>query len=103
MAGMPVTTNDGFFSVRDLRIPFVGQLSVEADVYDAGTERNSEDCAFIPGPPCDSPNAHDPVDAEGYAHIHAGIHGIGPDPEMVDPAMHDRRNPVVRITVRKIH
>jgi len=103
MAGMLVTTNDGFFAVRDLRIPFRGELAIEAGAYDAGTERNSEDCAFIPGPPCGSPNAHDPADAEGYVHIHAGIHGIGPDPEMVDPAMHDWRNPVARITVRRIH
>jgi len=103
MAGMLVTTNDGFFAARDLWLPFRGKRIVEADAYDAGTEQNSEDCAFIPGPPCGSHNAHDPADAEGYVHIHAGIHGIGPDLEMVDPAMHDWRNPVARITVRRVY
>lgn len=101
IAGMLVTTNDGFFAVRDLRVPFIGALTVEADAYDAGSEWNSEDCAFIPGPPCGN-HVHDPADAEGYVHIHAGIHGVGPDPEMVDPAMHDWRNPVAQITVRRI-
>ncbi len=99
IAGMLVTTNDGFFAVQDLAVPSRSGITVEADAYDAGSELNSEDCAFIPGPPCGNVGVHDPSAAEGYVHIHAGIHGIGPDPEMVDPAMHDWRNPVALITV----
>ena len=38
---------------------------------------NNEDCAFIPGPPCGNPGVRDEAEAEGYVHIHAGIHGIG--------------------------
>jgi len=78
------------------------KVIVEAPAYDAGSERNSEDCDYIPGPPCNNSPAHDPADAEGYVHIHAGIHGIGPDPS-VDPAMHDWRNPVAKITIRRIY
>jgi len=102
VAGMLVTTNDGFFAIRDLAVPLKREIAIEADAYDAGSERNSEDCSFIPGPPCGSHNAHDPADAEGYVHIHAGIHGIGPDPDMVNPSAHDWRNPVAQITVRRI-
>jgi hypothetical protein len=102
VAGMLVTTNDGFFAVRDLVVPLKREITVEADAYDAGSERNSEDCAFIPGPPCGSHNAHDPADAEDYVYIHAGIHGIGPDPDLVNPSVYDWRNPVAQITVRPI-
>ena len=76
---------------------------VEAEAYDAGSERNSEDCAYIPGPPCEGAGVHDPAEAEGYVHIHAGIHGIGPDTELVYPAEHDWRNPVAKITIRRVH
>ena len=73
---------------------------VEAPAYDAGSEQNTEACEDIPGPPC-GPNDHPDVKAEGYVHIHAGIHGIGS--EGVDPAMHDWRNPVAKITIERIY
>jgi hypothetical protein len=41
----------------------------KADAYDAGSERNSELCRFIPGPPCGNANVHDPDSAEGYVHV----------------------------------
>ncbi len=103
LAGMLVTTNDAFFAVRSVVIPAVGKKEITAEAYDAGTEYNSEDCMYIPGPPCGSHNSHDPAAAEGYVHIHSGIHGSGPDPEMVNPSQFDWRNPVALITVRRIH
>lgn len=105
VAGMLVTTNDAFFAVRD--IWFLGQEKVmmEAVAYDAGSERNSENCDFIPGPPCGNSPAHDPADSEGYVHIHAGVHGIDPEGEdsSLNPAEHDWRNPVAKITIRRIY
>ena len=50
-AGMLVTTNDAFFAVRNVGAPAIGQAVVDADAYDAGSEANSENCDFIPGPP----------------------------------------------------
>ena len=102
VASMLVTTNDAFFAVRDIWFLGKGKVIVEAKAYDAGSEWNSEDCDYIPGPPCGNSPAHDPAEPEGYVHIHAGIHGIGPNPG-VDPAMHDWRNPVAKITIRRIY
>ena len=100
LAGMLVGTNDAFFAARD--IWFLGKsiVNVRAPAYDAGSEKNSEKCWFIPGPPCDhSSNLHDPDDPEGYVHIHAGIHGIR---FILKPADHDWKNPVAAITIRRI-
>jgi hypothetical protein len=99
VAGMLVTTNDAFFAVRDLRVPGWGRAKVEAIVYDAGSEANSEECAFIPGPPCANPAERDTGGAEGYVHVHAGIHGIAD----LDPAEHDWRNPAALITVHPVY
>jgi hypothetical protein len=105
VAGMLVTTNDAFFAVRDIWFLGKDKVIVEALTYDAGSEQNSENCDFIPGPPCGNSPAHDPAEPEGYVHIHAGTHGIGPDGQdpRVDPAIHDWRNPVAKITIRRIY
>ena len=99
VAGMLVTTNDAFFAIRGVRVPFFGKKAVEAKAYDAGSEANSESCNFIPGPPCGNPGVRDTTNAEGYVHIHAGLHGIGD----LDASMVDWRNPVAEITVRTLH
>ena len=105
LAGMLVTTNDAFVAVRGMQIPLKGKSVMEAAAYDAGSEYNSEDCSFIPGPPCGNGGVRDPEGAEGYVHIHSGIHGIGPEDaeNMVEPSLHDWRNPVAIIKVRRIH
>jgi hypothetical protein len=67
--------------------------------FDAGSEGNNEDCAFVPGPACppDSGNARSTSDAEGYVHIHNGVHGIAD----LGPAAYDWRNPVAKITITR--
>ncbi|UCD78182.1 MAG: spondin domain-containing protein [Desulfobacterales bacterium] len=99
LAGMLVTTNDAFFAVRGVRVPLFGEVVEEADAYDAGSEQNKEICDYIPGPPCGNANVHDPDPAEGYVHIHAGIHGSGD----LDPSEFDWRNPVAVIVIQRIH
>lgn len=98
LAGMLVTTNDGFVAVQGKSIPF-GQrkATFEARAYDAGSEANSEECAYIPGPPCGNGGVHDDADAEGYVHVHGGIHGIAD----LLPERDDWRNPVAEITIEK--
>ncbi|UCF66892.1 MAG: spondin domain-containing protein, partial [Acidobacteriota bacterium] len=104
---MLVTTNDAFFAgtVPELqRAVLVGSrsplmASAEAPAYDAGSERNTENCDHIPGPPCMSPFQRVTDGAEGYVYVHAGVHGSGD----LDAAMRDWRNPVARISVRRIH
>ncbi len=104
MAGMLVTTNDAFFALRGARIPSKGSRTFRSPAYDAGSEANTEDCAHIPGPPCGNGGVRVLDGAEGYVHIHAGIHGIAdPDPlGYLDPAAHDWRNPVAEITIKRL-
>ena len=61
----------------------------------AGTELNSEDCAFIPGPPCGSGGSHDPAAAEGSIYISNGLHGLGG----LAPEVYDWRGPVAKVTI----
>ena len=67
-------------------------------VYDAGSEANTESCLSIPGPPCGSAGFRDTADAEGFVHVHSGIHGIGD----LAPQRYDWRNPGAYVTVRRI-
>lgn len=96
--GMLVTTNDGFFGLDNLLVARNGmdqRISVPA--WDAGTEFNNELCGFIPGPPCGSPLVRDTDGAEGFIHIHPGLHGGGD----LSPAEWNWQNPVVDIGIMK--
>lgn len=97
--GMLATTNDTFFALRGAKAPRHGSATVQAVAYDAGTEANNESCAVIPGPPCGHPNVRATDGAEGFVHVSAGIHGTAD----LDPSVHDWRNPVVEITLRKMN
>jgi hypothetical protein len=97
--GMLVTSNDAFFGLESLsfRGSPTSVVRTTAPAYDAGTEFNSESCAFIPGPPCGSPGVRDIDGAEGFIHIHPGLHGSAD----LSPAEWDWQNPVVRISVAR--
>jgi hypothetical protein len=95
--GMLVTTNDAFFGLDNLEIPRWQSQRVFAPAWDAGSEFNSELCAFIPGPPCGSPFVRDTGDAEGFIHVHPGLHGGGD----LSFAEWNWQNPVVDISVTK--
>lgn len=99
IAAMLIPTNDGFFALNGVRGP-KGQkmLSFESPAYDAGSESNDELCAHIPGPVCGGEGASPNAGGEGFVHIHAGIHGIGD----LSAADRDWRNPVVKITVKRV-
>lgn len=96
--GMLVTTNDAFFALNGVRGPRYGSETYYSAAYDAGSEANNEKCEFIPGPPCKNPFARDTDGAEGYVHIHAGIHGVA----TLVPAEHDWRNPVAKVTITRL-
>lgn len=99
VGAMLATTNDGFMAVRGVLAPRRGSVTVEAEGYDAGSEANSETCAFIPGPPCGD-TAHNPAAPEGYTHVHAGIHGVSGGTLIA--AQLDWRNPVAQIEIKRI-
>jgi hypothetical protein len=98
--GMLADTNDAFFSVRKVRpLRTKMELVVFGDAYDAGSEGNSELCEHIPGPACGSHGVRNTDGAEGFVHVHAGIHGIGD----LAPDTYDWRNPVAEIVIRRAH
>lgn len=77
MAGMFVTTNDAFVGIDSMtvdKMATAGKFFVP--VWDAGSEANSENGMYIPGPPFGNGGMHDPAPAEGFVHLHSGIHGI---------------------------
>ena len=105
VAAMLIPTNDGFFAVNGARVPRAQyQPQVLTSVaYDSGSERNDELCTSIPGPffiECGGPGGGlAPAGGEeGYVHVHAGIHGVGD----IVAAQRDWRNPVARITIRRV-
>lgn len=104
VAAMLIPTNDAFLSVTFADLPRGGQtVSRYGIAYDAGSERNDELCNSIPGPlfsECGGPGGGTRVGGgEGFVHVHAGIHGIGD----LKASERDWRNPVVSVSIRRIH
>jgi hypothetical protein len=103
LAAMLIPTNDGFIALSSAG-PFGRSLrSTYAPAYDAGTEVNDETCASIPGPSyveCGGPGGGGaPAGGEeGFVRIHEGLHGVGD----FDAATRDWRNPVAKVSIRRI-
>ncbi|TQV71813.1 hypothetical protein FKG94_19410 [Exilibacterium tricleocarpae] len=99
LASMLLPTNDAFFALNGVALPRGRrQVTYLAPAYDAGSEANDELCFNIPGPTCQGEGASPGAGGEDFVHIHAGIHGIGD----LSPAAYDWRNPVARITIRRV-
>lgn len=95
VAAMLVSTNDAFMAINGMELSGDSTMGT-ARAYDSGTEGNAELCEHIPGPPCDNPFVPNDTGAEGFVHVHAGIHGIGD----LAADEFDWRNPVARIVMR---
>ena len=98
LAAMMVSTNDTFVGLSGVALPRNGSVRYVSAGYDAGSEVNNEDCAFIPGPPCGNGGVRDTVGAEGYVYVGNGVHGFA---DLV-PADHDWHNPAAVITIRRV-
>ena len=94
-ASMLVSTNDAFIGASGLDLSKSRTIMLNA--YDSGSEANSENCAYIPGPPCGN-HVHDRASSEGFVHVHAGVHGG--NGSGLDPATHDWHNPTARLTIK---
>lgn len=105
---MLVNTNDAFFATSALQAPppplafkasgpIDAVYSTKAIAYDAGTEFNNESCDYIPGPYCEG-LLRDPDGAEGYIHVHNGVHDVF----QLDPTIHDWRGPVAYISMKRL-
>jgi hypothetical protein len=91
---MLVNTNDGFTGLDSLRLRGHGDTR-STMAYDAGSEANNEQIAFIPGPCCNNPFARDPEGA--LIRMHEGITGRGD----LSPATYGWDGPVARIQVTR--
>jgi hypothetical protein len=91
---MLVNTNDAFTGLDSL--PIRGNRVLHRMAYDAGSERNNELRAFIPGPCCNNPFVRDPEGA--LIAPHAGITGAGE----LDPAVYGWDEPVAKITIERL-
>jgi hypothetical protein len=99
VAAMLIPTNDSFLALNGMRGPRGSDgITVFVPAYDAGSEPNDNRCVNIPGPVCGGEGTSPNAGGEGFVHISRGIHGNGD----LDPAIYDWRNPVARITVRRI-
>ena len=72
-------------------------IALAAGTYDAGTEVNNEDPAFIPGPAGGNPFVRDP---EGNVITpHEGLVG---QPGGIDPEIYGWDDPVAKITIERM-
>jgi hypothetical protein len=99
LTAMLATTNDSFVALNNVPLP-KKSATFYAQIYDAGSEANNEDCAFIPGPPCpgDSGNARATEGAEGFVTISTGVHGHGD----LNPQLLDWNGPGAIVTITRI-
>ncbi len=100
LTAMLATTNDAFVALNNVSLP-KKSVTYYARIYDAGSEANNEDCAFIPGPPCpdNSGNERATDGSEGFISISNGVHGHG-DLSAQDLDWHD---PGAIVTITRIH
>jgi hypothetical protein len=89
---MLVNTNDAFTGLDSLLVRGNG-TTLRTMAYDAGSERNNELIAFIPGPCCNHPFVRDPEGA--LIRMHEGITGRGD----IDPAVYGWHGAVARIEI----
>jgi Spondin_N len=92
---MLVNTNDAFTGLDSLRLSDRG-ATLATMAYDAGSERNNELTAFIPGPCCNNPFVRDPEGA--LIRHHKGITGRG----QLAPAVYNWTGPAARITIQEV-
>lgn len=92
---MLVNTNDAFTGLDSLHLRGQGGTRMTM-AYDAGSERNNELAAFIPGPCCGNPFVRDPEGA--LIAPHPGIKGVGD----LDPAVYGWTDPVARIEIERL-
>ncbi len=98
LAAMLVTTNDAFIGLAGAMARAESMTNALVPALDAGSEANSESCMHIPGPPCGHAFMAPDMAAEGFIHVHNGIHGVGD----LDASDYDWRNPVAKISVKHI-
>jgi len=76
VAGMLATTNDAFTAALNIKAPKKNRHNHGMGMtFDAGSEKNNEECAYIPGPPCSPESGNANMPGEGMVTVHNGIFG----------------------------
>lgn len=111
VATMIICTNDGFTGVNSVELPTGNEPAVFfTEAYDAGSEQNTEafgdivDGCQMAGPVRTSAdgNRDDGIpEDDGIIAVHAGVFGFAGGGGLV-PSEHGWKNPVGRITVRRL-
>ncbi|GAA5218157.1 spondin domain-containing protein [Corallincola platygyrae] len=106
LATMLVNTNDAFTGLNSWSIDQLAvgdSWSATTNVYDAGTEANSETAATIPGPAAGGEGYAEARDDVDRVYVHAGV--ISADDGLTDSALsfsHRFDNPAMKITITRI-
>lgn len=91
---MLVNTNDAFAGLDAVNFPKHGTLVYYLRAYDAGSEKNTELAAHIPGPCCGNPFMG--ISTHERIRVHKGIKGIGD----LDPVVYGWQQPVAKLTIK---
>lgn len=109
-AAMLLPTNDTFVALSTMKLPKKNSVSYSAAAYDAGTEKNDQNCAHIPGPHCGGagePHSEASDMDEGYVYIGNGFHDLGNEDEegnvILGPLLYDWNNAVAVVTIKRIN
>ena len=109
LAAMLLPTNDSFVALSTIKLPKKDSVSYSAVAYDAGTEKNDQNCAHIPGPHCGGagePHSEASEMDEGYVYIGNGFHNLGDEDDegnvILGPALYDWNNAVALVTIKRI-
>lgn len=97
---MLATSNDAFTAISAKSMPRKS-VSYMGITYDAGSEVNNENCAYIPVAPCSagSGNVRATAGAEGFITVHSGVNG-GSD---LNPIHLDWRGATSVISISRIN
>ena len=104
LAGMLVNTNDGFAALNSINLSSLtngSSLTLYANVYDSGTEGNSEAASDLPGQGGEGFNTA--RDDHDFVAVHPGV--IGHDDGLTTSALdqsHRFDNPALRIVVTRV-
>lgn len=97
LVSMLVNTNDAFTGIDGLRLPREGSQVYYLKAFDAGTEKNTEMAAHIPGPCCGNPFVR--VPSHDRIIVHRGIRGVGD----LDPDIYGWEQPIAKMTISRVN
>ena len=102
MVSTLVNPKDAFLGIDTVMLPRRrgSSLTYHAVAYNAGSENNNQECAYVPGPACPegSGNARDESGVEGFVYIHNRVHQIGD----LSPTNNDWHNPVAKAVMTRL-